>query len=491
MDFLNPHKKRAHYIRLMIGYVLVAIALAMGTLILVLLSYGYDLDRKTGNVIQNGLVYISAQPGAADVYLNGVRQGKTNTKLALPGGQYGITLEREGYRNWSRKFSLQGGSVERMDYPLLFPTKLASKDVELYSEMPSFASQSPDHHWLITQEPGQLVKFDLMDLTKDNTPTNLITLSANLLTASTDINQTWHLVDWAGDNRHLLLRHHFANRDEFIMVDRQTPANSFNINQLFGITPSQVALRDKRFDQLYIYDKANKSLQIGDVKAVNLTALLSHVLAFKPHDDKTVLYVSDDNTAAGQVALKLYSAGKIYKLRQLPVNANYLLAVAHFDNHWYMAAGVASENRAYVYRDPENILKQQPTNTGLLPAIVLNISKPTFLSASDSERFIAAQSGSQFAVYDTESDRRYYYDISPTIAAGQAATWLDGNHLSVVSGNKAVVFDFDGINKQTLVTANPNFRLMFSPDFKWLYAFGPSITVPGRAAITRTDLIVK
>src|SRR5438309_1696001 len=100
MDFLDPKKRRAHRIRLMVGYVLVAVALAMGTLVLVLLSYGYDLDRKTGTIIQNGLVFVSARPGAAEIYVDGKLQpSRTDTRLVLPAGQYTLQLKRDGYRS--------------------------------------------------------------------------------------------------------------------------------------------------------------------------------------------------------------------------------------------------------------------------------------------------------------------------------------------------------------------------------------------------------
>ena len=493
MDFLNPHKKRAHTIRLMIGYLLVAIALAMGTLILVLLSYGYDLDRKTGVVIQNGIVFVGAQPASADIYLNGKRQSsRTNTKLVVPAGPYSLQLKRDGYREWLHTFTLQGGSVEHIDYPLLFPKNLVTKDVELYSSMPSFSTQSPDRHWLVTQQVGQLLKFDVMDLSNDNTPITTLTLPANLVTVSNDPNQTWHLVEWSTDNRHVLLRHHFADSDEFVMVDRETPDSSFNVGLLFGLTPSNVSLRDKRFDQLYLYNNQAKTLQIGDVKAVKLTPLLTHVLSFKPHDDKTILYVSDESSKPNQVSLKLYSDGKIYSLRQLTASDRYLLEVARYDGRWYMVATASNEGRTYIYRDPENSLRAQTnSNATLLPAITLAINNPEFLSFSDSARFIAVQSGAHFAVYDAESDRRFYYDITPGVEAGHQATWMDSNRLTVINKDKVQVFDFDGTNEQTLIAANPNFPPFFDRDYKWLYTFAPSITVNGRAAITRTDLIVK
>lgn len=491
MDFLNPHKKRAHRIRLLVGYLLVAVALAMGTIILVLLSYGYGYDRKTGEVIQKSIVFVGAKPDSADIYINGERQSaRTNTKLLLQAGQYSMQLKRDGYRDWSRTFSLQGGGVEHLEYPLLFPNKLVTKDVELYASQPSFATQSPDHHWLLIQQVGQLLKFDVMDVSSDSTPVTTITLPPSVIAAAEGA-QSWQLVEWSTDNRHVLLEHVFDGSSEFIMIDRENPALSFNVARLFGLAPSNVAMRDKNYDQLYLYS-SDKSLQIGDVKAVRVTPFLTHVLAFKAHGDKTVLYVSDQNVQANKVDLRLYSDGKNYTLRKLAVSDIYLLDLAQFDSRWYMVASVPSEGRTYIYRDPENILKSgQVKNPVLLPAIVLAINKPEYLSFSESARFVAVQSGSHFAVYDAESDRRYYYDVEPALEKGRQANWMDGNRLSTATDGKALVFDFDGTNKQTLVAAQPSMPLFFDKDYKWLYTLAPSITVSGRAAITRTDLVIK
>ncbi len=71
MDFLDPKKKRANTIRLYLGYLLVGIAIAIGSYIIYYQSYGYGYNTKTREVIQNGLVFVSARPEAADIYLNG------------------------------------------------------------------------------------------------------------------------------------------------------------------------------------------------------------------------------------------------------------------------------------------------------------------------------------------------------------------------------------------------------------------------------------
>lgn len=492
MDFLNPRKKKAHNIRLIVGYVLVAIALALATWLLAVLSSGYYYDTKTGTVIQNGLVFVSSQPDAADIFVNGSQQANnTNARLVLAAGQYSMVLKKNGYRNWSRQVSLQGGSVERLDYALLIPTKLATKDVELYSSQPSFASQSPDKHWLLVQQPGQLLKFDIMDLTSRDSSVTPINLPSSLITASTDTKQTWSLVEWAKDNRHVLLRHHFAGQNEFVIIDRQSPAASFNVNRVFKQNPAKVVLRNGRTDSFYLYNASSKTLQRADVNTGTTIPLINHVLAFQVHDDRTILYVSDQPARPKTVSLKLLSGSNTYTLRSMPATNNYLLAVARYGGHWYMVASAQNDNRTYVYRDPETVLKRNAGSQTLLPAIVLFINQPSYLSVSKTNHFMAVQSGKHFAIYDADSDRRFYYDLPFAVSNDNQAKWLDDSHLTIVTGSKATIFDYDGSNQQILVNATAGLPTVIDPDYRWLYAFGPSLTVKGRAAITRTNLTVR
>jgi hypothetical protein len=98
MDFLDPKRRRAHNIRLIVGYVLVAIALALATTILVYQANGFGV--KQGKVIQNGLIFVSSNPSGATVNLNGQQyKDATNTRIVLQSGTYTMRLNRDGYRH--------------------------------------------------------------------------------------------------------------------------------------------------------------------------------------------------------------------------------------------------------------------------------------------------------------------------------------------------------------------------------------------------------
>lgn len=130
MDFLDPQKQYRHRIILLLGYALVGVAIAIGTLVLVYQAYGFGI-AKNGTVIQNGLIFFSSQPNPADIYVDGTKKSvRTNTRLSLPANIYKIELKRQGYYSWHRSIDLQGGSVEHFDYPFLFPKELITKSLQ-------------------------------------------------------------------------------------------------------------------------------------------------------------------------------------------------------------------------------------------------------------------------------------------------------------------------------------------------------------------------
>lgn len=149
MDFLDPRRRRAHRRRLMIGYALMAVLVAIGTMVVLYQAYGFDIDRKTGTLIQNGIVYVDSKPKGARIFLNEVEQrNSTDTRMVLPAGTYNVRVELENYRHWERTFNLEGGEIERLVYPLLIPNQFVTTDVNQYNLFPGISTQSPDRRWL-------------------------------------------------------------------------------------------------------------------------------------------------------------------------------------------------------------------------------------------------------------------------------------------------------------------------------------------------------
>lgn len=463
-----------------------AVALSIGTLILLFEVSGYDYDRKTGTVIQNGLVFVDAHPEQATIFMNGKQEGQTDTRLTLPANKYDFELKRDGYRTWRRTLQLEGGSIERMVYPFLFPEKLEPKDVQLYGSSPGLATQSLDRKWLLVQKPGSLTSFDVVDLGNSANPATTLTLPDTLFAAASGDHKL-EMVEWSTDNRHVLLKHTYTGGPEFVMVDREQPSTSFNVNKTFNLALNDVALRDKKFDQFHLLEKSGGILRHGDAKSAQLTLLANRVLAFKSYGDDTLVYITEEGASAGKANVQLRKGNDSYKLRELPKGDINVVDVSRFDDRWYVAAGSSAENKVYVYEEPFEALSQQK-DRALAPVAVLKLGKLEYLSVSANSRFIGAQGGSSFAVYDSEHDRTYHYDTKLVLTPGYKARWMDGHRYMVVSEGQVAVFDFDGINIQKLSPSDAAFLPFFDRDYDFLYSIGPSATVQNKPALLRAPM---
>jgi FlaG/FlaF family flagellin (archaellin) len=164
MDFLDPKKRRSYNIRLFLGLVLIAIAIVLATTILALITAGYTINRKTGQVVQNSLVFVNSQPSGASIYINGKLNGSTNARFDLSAGNYTFSIYESGYHNWSNTIALYGGQVEQLNYPVLFPLNPVKTTNATLTSQPTISTYTPDRHWLLVSVPGQLGSFDMVDL---------------------------------------------------------------------------------------------------------------------------------------------------------------------------------------------------------------------------------------------------------------------------------------------------------------------------------------
>ncbi len=486
MDFLDPAKKRAHQRRLFTGYLLVGVAILLGSTILVLQSYGFDVNHKTGQVIQNGLIFTASAPESSTIYLNGKENGTTDKRLTVPAGDYTVELKRDGYQTWKRSFTLAGSSIERLVYPVLFPSKLKTVERHTFKAAPSFTSQSLDRRWIISERADAITTFDVFDANDTKAPATSFTLPADVMTTSA-LPQSLSLVEWSTDNKHLLVKHTFGDAHEFIVININASVTSVNVNKTLSITPTLVTLRDKKPDQLYLYDGPTKVLKSADLKSKLQTEVLRDVISYKSYGDKRILYAVTDATDATKANIVLKDGKKKTVLKRSVQSSSYLLDLAEYDSHWYVAVGVVDDKKVYIFRDPEVL---PPTSSKVSSSIysVLSMEKPTQVVFSANTRFLMTQSGNKFAVYDAELNKRYSYQTPFAIPADTKASWMDGHRIVVNANSKTNVFDYDGINQHQLAPISAGIIPMFDRDYTRLYSITPSSTTPAKTVLTRTDL---
>lgn len=490
MDFLDPRKKRATAIKLSIGHFLMALIVVFGTYILVYQAYGFGVDRKTGQVVQNGLVFFDSAPNGAKVFLNGQEQRyQTNTRQALAAGEYDIEIRKDGYRPWKRNIDLEGGTVERLMYPLLIPNELQKTEIQSFEAIPALGLQSPDRRWVLIAQTGSLgvfSQYDLNNLRDDRPPLTTVSIPQNLLNA-TGPNHVLTMVEWSTDNRHVLLKHTFDEGFEFIMFDRDQPAQSININQFLGQNPQAVSLRDKQFDKLFLHQPDN-SLFSADLKDKSISPLVTGVLSYKSHGNDVLLYAHSVTDQPEKVRISMREGTKSYAIRDIPKTEAIPLELATYDNNWYVIIGSNTEEKTYVYKNPLTALKVRQPETPLPISFLKSVGPITNLEFSQNARFIMVNSGQNFSVYDLEKTRQYRYTIQQPIEPPVKPVWMDGHRIIVRSGGQAHIFDYDGINHQTLLASEVSLPVFFSRDYDVLYTISKSNSTVGAIDFYQTFL---
>lgn len=490
MDFLDPKKKRSRSIRLTIGHALMVVLVFTATYILVFRAYGYDFNTKTGEVIQEGLVYIASAPNGATVKINGQTKPSTNTRLSLPEGRYTLEISKNGYETWSRSFELEGGQVVRFDYPVLFPTSLNPSELQTFSSPISFSTESPDRRWVLLAEKNKtdsMTMYDLRSLT-NNKPVSSTLEFPNGLFNSAKGAHSLKLVEWSTDNRHALVHHTFKGGNEFAVLDIRQPAQSYNVNKAIGQTPAKVNMFDKKFDQLYIYNSKSKMLSRANIKDKSVQTFATNVISFKSHGDDTMLMskFNPDNKKQAQIVMR--QKGKDYVIKNIPLSDSVPLDIARYSGHWFVVFGVQSQHRTYIYKDPIDLLLNKDSDALTIRAIVLKDSgEIDGVSFSQNTRFILSSSGKGFSVYDAETEKHYSYTMKQ-IDTDQLPVWMDGHRILSSSNDKVLAFDYDGINTHSLVNADPKASVMFDRDYKVMYTLGTSTSNKKKYAFFLTQL---
>lgn len=474
MDFLDPRKRKAHKVRLMVGYVLMGIVILLTVRLLVYGVSGYSYNAKNGSIIQNGILFVDSKPGSATIYLNGEDVHSTSAaKLVLPAGGYDLVLKKSGYRDWQRKFSLTENSVSRYNYPLLIPVSPVVKNLKVYSSMPPVMLESPDKKWLLVLTPNSdltVLSFDEYDTTKLDEPPVALSFPAGLLTNLDKPNPSFSVTEWSSDNDHFLLKHSFSGGSEFLLMSRSDPTKSFNINSLFNINPTEIALKNHKTDQLYIFNQIDQSLFVADIAKKSLQALMSHVLAFKSYSSDLFSYVTDQNVAPGQVMALIWDKNLSYPLYTFASGSKYLIDAVQFQGHWYYVAGSDRASRVNIFKDPLSGLKDPEINRAV-PILSLGSSGNSNLSFSENFRFVAIQAGQKVSVYDIEKDAHYQFNL-PTALNG-LTHWLDGYRWTAQSQGSVLVMDYDSANSQTFSTTVWNQGAVIDKNSTYLFTLAP------------------
>jgi len=483
MDFLDPKNKRSYNARLIIGFCLSAAVIVLGTLILALITSGFTIDTKTGQVVQNGLIFVNSTPVSANIYLNHNFVRKTNARLELRAGSYAVSLYAPGYDTWNTSVYLLGGSIDELSYPLLIPTKPLVSTVAKYATQPQVFTQTPNQHWLLVSSNSVANSFDVYDTTNIKTTPSTVTVPSNLLVNPTGTN-SFSVVQWASNNQDVLLEDQNNGAINYIVFNYLNPSASYNLNQTFTVSFTSAKLLNSDYTTPLLYDSTTQDLYLGNEGNKQANLILSKVIDYAYYGTNNFLYATADGNSSSLTSIKYSNLSSTYLVKNVPQANNYLLNIQNYgSNYYYLIGGGGTYD--YIYYN----LPSQPNGNQLpIPyTLMVNNVQPTTVLNSTGERYISLQSGNNFSVYDIQTKDHYRYTLSENLTGSNSVTWLDDNRMIGFSNGQMIVFDFDGNNIFDIAPANNSFNGIFSPNFNAVYYFyynsGNSMWILSRAGM--------
>ncbi|MFT4532081.1 MAG: hypothetical protein ACI9T8_000089 [Candidatus Saccharimonadales bacterium] len=474
MDYLDPQKKRNHKVRLLIGYGLFAVAISIATVLLVYIANGYIIDKSTGEVIQNGLVFVDSKPNGANVVLNGEQQrGKTDVRLVIPEGAYTVDVDLEGYESWTRSFLLDGASLRRLTYARLFPTELETTPVlDLTSDV-SDISQSIDKRWLAVSHSVSPLSLSLIDI--DRTVPTIVSLKIPETLVSSLVNGRVKFIEWTADNKSVLVKYNSDSEVAYLLINREDPSLSQNLNTLLDDSSAVVSLLDRKNDQFFAFNATEKALYTATATAgIAAEPVATSVLAYKTFGADWILYVTESGKK-DLAEVRFKRGDKDILLHEIQADNSYLLQLAKLGSAPVMAVSSPIENRAIVYSDPQDYLNNNPDARIPVATAVVRVTSPIGLTISSDSSVVLGYGMDNFASYEFNDEKSYNYKTESNIDIGNEVHWMDGQHIVFSSEGIQHVVDFDGSNEVKLVSSVGSIGSFYNDAISQMFTVSPSV----------------
>jgi PEGA domain-containing protein len=486
----HPPPKRRQLIKLVATYILMSITVVGLVIVLVLIMLGYQFNRSDGKIEQGGLMQFDTSPTGANVTIDGKSFGsRTPSKTTAASGQHYVTMQRNGYRPWQKSVELTAGGILWLNYTRLIPNDVTPTNVANFPVL-SQMLPSPDNKWLAMKENAATPTVTLTNITGDDIKTATLTLPQESYTAPSEGQaQSFKFDTWDKDSRYILASHTYDGaKQEWLVIDTTNIANTKNITKLLGITATKAVFSENDNRTLYV--------QIGsEVHRVNLSdnslsaVLLSNVAEFESYDQRLgYVTLPDPTTRQRSVGYLSEGASKPRTIKSFSDDGLIPLhfAISKYFSDTYVSIAHGEQIEILMGDLPRSDATQA---SSLVAAATMTIPGGVqYLSVQTEGRFITAQQGVSYMVYDLELKK-----VTTTALRGKAPVtselrWLDGYTLWSDQDGRLRLYEFDGANQQDIMQVEPGFSTSMSQNDKYIY--GVTKSDDGQYHLTRVRLIL-
>ena len=138
------------------------------SILCILLIMGFRFDITDRTIEQGGLLQFRSTPAGARVILNDRQlSAVTPTKRDVAVGNHSVTMQRQGYKSWSRDVTIKAGELRWLNYARLIPEELVTRPVLELGEGLRDAKATPDRRYLAVIEVAAQPTVRIVDLSND------------------------------------------------------------------------------------------------------------------------------------------------------------------------------------------------------------------------------------------------------------------------------------------------------------------------------------
>jgi hypothetical protein len=475
--------KRKQLLRRIAVYSLMTFSVVGLVVLLIFFTLGYRYNQDDG-LVQTGLVQFGSKPSGALVTIDGREFGaRTPSKTSLEPGSHDIAIQRDGYRQWQKTVDVMGGAVLWLNYARLIPTELRPENTASFSSVTSTAV-SPDAKWMLVVEKPDSTTFRLMDLSKETAVDPVaLKLPASVYTAAAEgETQRFELEEWDASSRYVIVKHSYGANQEWLVVDTHDVAASQNITKLLDINASRLIFGDNT--NAVLFAQIDNTVRRIDRGSATLSKpLIENVAEFSLYGNDTVIFTRHLNDSGkrdvGYYRIsedRAYVVGSYADVQNVPAR----MAIAEYFGDTYFA--ISRDGKVTVFRGDIG----HPSNEW---EKITDIKLPSVqhLSIVTAGRFVIAQAGATYAVYDLELKKTTTTQLRGDGDVAKELRWLDGYNVWTDRGGMLRLYEFDGTNQHNIMKVIPGFNVTLSPDGRYLYG----ITKTGDAFhLTRVALVL-
>ncbi len=463
----NPDLKKATILHV-ISCSIMLVAIVFGVAICTALAMGYRFDILSGKISQVALLQFNSLPKQATVTIDGNKlSANTPVRANVPAGVHRITLQRNGYRPWNKTISLPPRTVAWLDYIRLVPNSIPTESALLLANTASLLG-SPDHKWLAAEPNAATHTLQLIDTAE---PLKLRTLNIDL--ASSTLSQAFnaateqfHLVEWDSSSRFLLLEHAFDNHIEYLLVDCRDKAHlkTINISKLHSTEWRDVRFNGGNGESFYaikdgnLYNVDLHSGIIGDRIAENVSS-------YAVYGNNLISVVHNAAQNPSDQVVSIYYGSKLKSIKHFNDNQPVYSAIANYNQRSYLF--LAHQKTLQIIANPLD--SDNPADNPSTTRLIESDEPLAWLQLSPNGRMVYAGYRNHLIIYDTETKREYQFNRN---SSNTPINFLDDCHIFDQSNQSIDILDFDGTNRQSIVSGRLPAAL--SSDNKYIFSLDHS-----------------